>query len=98
LSDNFLTPWGTVKYGEVFEYIKAIDFAITIVIKDKSYECTVHRNMTSSNNPMGEVVILKQPVRSSFFGTCTCGVDKHNSISFKHMAMLVVSSRISDIT
>jgi hypothetical protein len=65
-NDSFLTPCGTVKYEEVFEDIKAIDFAITIVIQDESYECTVRWNMTSSKYPMGKVVILKQPVRGSF--------------------------------
>ena len=60
-SDSFLTPHGTVKYEEVFKDIKAIDFAITIVIQDESYECTVCRNITSSKYPMGKVRILKQP-------------------------------------
>ena len=80
LSDSFLTPRGTVEYEEVFEGINALDFTITIVSQDESYECMVRQNMTSSRNPMGKVLVLKQPVRGSFFGTCTCGVDKRDSI------------------
>ncbi len=97
-SDSFLTPCGTVEYEEVFEGINALDFTITNVSQNKSYECTVCRNMTSSRRPMGKLVVLKQPVNGSFFGTCTCGVDKRDSIPCEHMAALVVSSRIPDIT
>jgi hypothetical protein len=99
LSDSFLTPCGTVEYEEVFEGINALDFTITIVSQINSYECTVRRNMTASrHHPMEKVVVLKEPVKGLFFGTCTCGVDKHDLIPCKHMAALVVSSRISDIT
>jgi hypothetical protein len=97
-SDCFLTPRGTVEYEEVFEGINALDFCITVVSQIDSYECTVRRNMTSSRHPMGKVVVLKEPVKGSFFGTCTCGVDKRDSIPCEHMAALVVSSRIPDIT
>jgi hypothetical protein len=97
-SDSFLTPRGTVEYEEVFEGISALDFTITIVSQINSYECTVCRNMTASRHPMGKVVGLKEPVKGSFLGTCTCGVDKRDSISCKHMAALVVSSCIPDIT
>ncbi len=89
-SDSFLTPLGTVEYEEVFKDIKALDFAITIVILDESYECTVRQKMTSSKYLIGKVVILKQPLNGLFFGTCTCGVDKRDSISCKHMAAFVV--------
>jgi len=61
-SDCFLMPRGTVKYEEVFKCINALDFTITIVSQNKSYECTECRNMTSSRHPMGKVVVLKQPV------------------------------------
>ena len=97
-SDSFLTPRGTVKYEEVFEGINALDFTIKIVSQDKSYECTVHRNMTSSRHPMGKVVVLKQPAKGPFLGTCTFSVDKRDLIPCKHMAALVMSSCIPDIT
>ena len=96
-SDSFLTPRGTVEYEEVFEGINALDFTITIVSQNKSYECTVRQNMMSSRHLMGKMVVLKQPVKGSFFGTCTCGVDKRDSIPCKHMAALLVSARIPDI-
>jgi hypothetical protein len=98
LSDSFLMPRGTVKYEEVFKGINALDFTITIVSRDESYECTVCRNMMSSRNPMGKVVVLKQPAKGLFFGTCTCGVDKRDLIPCEHMTALVVSSRVPDIT
>jgi hypothetical protein len=96
-SDSFLTPCGTVKYEEVFQDINALDLTINF-FPDESYKCTVCRNMKSSKYPMGKVVILKQPVNGPIFGTCTCGVNKCNSIPCKHMAALVASSRIPDIT
>jgi hypothetical protein len=97
-SYSFLTPRGTVEYEEVFEDINALDFTITIVSQIYSYECTVCRNMTSSRHPMGKMVVLKELVKGSFFGMCTCGVDKRDSIPCEHMAVLVVSSGIPDIT
>jgi hypothetical protein len=97
-SDCFLTPRGTLEYEEVFQHINCLDFNITIVIQDDTYECTVRRNMSASKNPIGKVVILKQPVRGSYFGTCSCGVVSRDSIPCEHMAALVVSSRIPDIT
>ena len=97
-SDSFLMPHGTVKYEEVFECINALDFTITIVSQISSYKCTVCQNMTASRHPMGKVVVLKEPLKGSFLGTCTCGVDKRDSIPCKHMAALVMSSCIPDIT
>ncbi len=84
-SDSFLTPYGTVKYEEVFQDINALDFTITILFLDESYECKVCQNMMSSKYSLGKVVILKQPVNRLFFGTCTCGVNTRDSIPCKHM-------------
>jgi hypothetical protein len=97
-SDSFLMPRSTVEYEEVFEGINALDFTIRIVSQDESYECTVHQNMTSSRHPMGKVVVLKQPAKGPFLGTCTFSVDKRDLIPCKHMAALVMSSCIPDIT
>ncbi len=97
-SDGFLTPRGTLEYDEVFEHINCLDFNFTIVVQDDKYECMVRRNMSASKNPSGKVVILKQPVRGSYFGTCSSGVVSRDSIPCEHMAALVVSSRIPDIT
>jgi hypothetical protein len=54
--------------------------------------------MTLSKNPVGMVVIVKELVRGLFVGTCSCDVDTSHSIPCKHMAALVVSSRIPDLT
>ena len=97
-SDCFLTPCGTVEYDEVFQHINCLDFNITIVIKDNTYDCTVCRNVSASKNPIGKVVITKQPVRGLYFGTCSCGAVLRDSIPCEHMAALVASSRILDIT
>jgi hypothetical protein len=50
-SDSFLTPCDTVEYEEVFEGINALDFTITIVSQDKSFECRVCQNMMSRRHP-----------------------------------------------
>ena len=97
-SDCFLTPHGTLEYEELFQQINCLDFNIMIVIQDDKYECAVRHNMSASKNPIGKVVILKQPVRGSYVGKCSCGVDSRDSIPCEHMAALVVSSRIPDLT
>ena len=39
-----------------------------------------------------------EPVRGSYFWTCSWGVDSHDSVPCEHMAALVLSSRIPDST
>jgi hypothetical protein len=44
------------------------------------------------------VTIPKEPLRGSYFGTCTCGVDTRDAVPCEHMAAVVVSSRIPQLT
>ena len=46
----------------------------------------------------GEVAICKEPLRGSFFGKCTCGVDTQDAVPCEHMAAVIASSRILQLT
>ena len=44
------------------------------------------------------VIIPKVPTKGSYFGECTCGLDKRDAVPCEHMAAIVVSSRIGVLT
>jgi hypothetical protein len=46
----------------------------------------------------GTVTIRKEPIHESYFRKCTCGLDTHDAVPCKHMATVVVSSRIPLLT
>jgi hypothetical protein len=60
--------------------------------KDDRYEVVESRR--AQPNKMFYVVIPKEPVNGSYFGRCSCGVDKRDAVPCDHMAAIVVSSRI----
>jgi hypothetical protein len=96
-TESVLTKRGALEYDKVFQGINCLDFSITIIERDLTYDCNVSRNIVRKRS-VGNVIILKEPVRGLYFGTCTCGVDKCGAIPCKHMAALVVSLRIASLT
>ena len=42
--------------------------------------------------------IPKIPIRGSYFGSCTCGVDKRDDVPCEHMAVVAAGSRVKDVT
>ena len=41
------------------------------------------------------VIIPKEPVNVSYFGRCSCGVDRRDAVRCDHMAAIVMSSRMT---
>jgi hypothetical protein len=96
--DNELTCRGRVEYDAVFTNISSFDFTITVSEDLYAYQCTVRRNVNTTSRVGGTVTIPKEPLRGSYFGTCTCGVVTRDAVPCEHMAAVVVSSRIPQLT
>ena len=96
-TEGELTKHGLLEYDKVFRGIDCLDFNISIVEKELCFECSVQRNV-GKNKSVGNVVIAKEPIRESYFGTCTCGVDTRNAVPCQHMAAVVMSCRIPQLT
>lgn len=96
--DTELTRQGTVEYDEVFTNFSSFDFTITDREELYEYQCTVQRNVNTNSRVGANVTIPKEPVRGSYFGTCTCGVVTRDAVPCEHMAAVVVSSRIPQLT
>jgi hypothetical protein len=96
--DTDLTTRGRVLYDEVFSNISTFDFTINVSEDQYGYICTVRRNINSQTREGGTVTILKEPTRGSYFGKCTCGVDSRDAVPCDHMAALVISSRVPNLT
>jgi hypothetical protein len=93
-SSNELTPRGEQEYKEVFEGVNYRDFSINVVDRGNiGLEISVMRNVVGGRHA-NTVRIPKEPTKGSYFGRCTCGLPQHNAIPCKHMAVVVVSSRI----
>ena len=97
-TDAELTPRGKLEYDEVFANINSSDFTITVSDDEFGYVCTVRRNINSQTREGGTVTIVKEATRESFFGKCSCGVDSHDAVPCEHMASVVISSRIPNLT
>jgi hypothetical protein len=44
------------------------------------------------------VTIPKVPTKGSYFGQCTCALTQRDTIPCKHMAPVVISLRVPDLT
>ena len=96
--NNELTPRGKQKYREVFDGVNYQDFTINVVDRGvEGWECSVTRRLVSATQK-NMVIIPKEPTKESYFGKCTCGLDKRDAIPCEHMAAVVVSSRIGVLT
>ena len=93
-----LTSRGKVEYDKVFTNISSFDFTINVSEGLLDYTCTVWRNVNSKSRGGGTVTIPKEPIRGSYFGKCTCGLDTRDAVPCEHMAAVVVSSRIPLLT
>jgi len=97
-TDTELTPRGRVLYDEVFSNVNAYDFTVTVTEDRYGYQCTAVRNALTKTNLRGKVTLLKEPLRGSYFGKCTCGVDTRDAVPCEHMAAVVATSRIPGLT
>ena len=91
---NELSPRGEQEYKEVFDGVNYRDFTINIVDRGgKGWECSVTRRLVGVTQ-RNTVIFPKEPMSGSYFGHCTCRLDKRDSVPCEHMAAVVVSSRI----
>jgi hypothetical protein len=78
----------------VFGGVKYRDFSINLVDRgNDGWEFSVLRNI-AGGRMTNTVTIPKVLTKGSYFGRCTCGLAQRNAIPCKHMARVVVSSRI----
>ncbi len=93
-SSNELTPGGEQVYKEVFHGVNYRDFSIDLVDHgNDGWEFSVLRNV-AGGRMTNTVTIPNLPTKGSYFGRCTCGLAQRDAIPCKHMAAVVVSSRI----
>jgi hypothetical protein len=96
--ENELSPRGEQEYREVFDGINYQEFTINIVDRgNEAWECSVMRRLVSMAQKH-TLIIPKDLTKGLYFGQCTCGFAKCDSIPCEHMAALVVSSRIGVLT
>jgi len=96
--NNELTPRGEQEYMEIFDGLNYRDFMTNVVdCGAKGWECSVARQLVSATQK-NMVIIPKEPTEGSYFGKCTCRLDKRDAIPCGHMAVVVVSSRIGVLT
>jgi len=93
-----LTSRGKVKYDKVFSNISSFDFTINVSEGLLDYTCLVRRHVNSKSRVGGTVTIPKEPIRGSYFGKCTCGLETRDAVPCEHMAAVVISSRIPLLT
>jgi hypothetical protein len=93
-----LTSRGKVEYDKVFTNISSFDFTINVIEGLLDYTCTVRKNVNANSRVGGTVTILKEPICGSYFGKCTCGVNTRDAVLCEHMAAIVVSSCIPQLT
>lgn len=70
-------------------------FLISIMAKTSRFN---PGSPNSSDKESRTVTIPKEPLRGSYFGKCTCGVVTRDAVPCEHMAAVVVSSRIPQLT
>jgi hypothetical protein len=96
--ESELSPCGEKEYTEVFDGINYRDFTINIVDRgNEAWECSIMRRLVNTLQK-NTVIIPKVPTKGSYFGECTCGLDKRDAVPCEHTAAIVVSSRIGVLT
>ena len=93
--DSVLSPRGDIEFEESFNQLHYSQFRITPTEREDIWECLVKR--IKDKGPERTVTIPKAPVKRSYFGKCTCGVDKQDSVPCEHMVVVAVSLRLPNI-
>jgi hypothetical protein len=93
--DSVLSPRGKIEFGKLFDQLHYNQFRITVTERENMWECLVKR--IKDKGPEHRVTIPKTPVKGSYFGKCTCGVDKQDSVPCEHMVVVAVSLRLPNI-
>ena len=94
--DSVLSPRGDIEFEESFNQLHYHQFRITVTEREDMWECLVKR--IKDKGPERTVTISKSLVKESYFGKCTCRVDEQDAVPCEHMAVVAVSSRLSNVT
>ena len=81
-----LTPHGMDLMEEAFKGVESIDYSYVLADMESFYQCNISKIV--KNDFVYTVKIPKMTMCGSHFGSCTCGVPKHDAITYKHMVMM----------
>jgi len=94
--DSVLSPRGQEEFDETFHKLNHSQFRISVNEREDEWVCLVRR--IEDRGPERTVTLPKEPFRGSYFGRCTCGVDKRDAVPCEHMAAVAASSRVPGVT
>ena len=95
-TDSIFSPREQKEFDETCINLNHSQFRITLNEREGEWVCLVKR--IEDRGPEQTVTLPKEPVRGSYFGLCTCGVDRRDAVPCEHMAALAASSRVPGVT
>jgi hypothetical protein len=95
-TDIIFSRRGEKEFDETFQNLNHSLFRIIVNEREGEWVCLVKR--IEDRGPERTVTLPKEPVRGSYFGLCTCGVDRRDAVPCEHMAALAASSRVPGVT
>ena len=95
--NSLFSPRGQIEFDETFNDVNHRKFRIGVTEMQEHWSCSVKR-IEDNKGPDHTVRIPKIPIRGSYFGSCTCGVDKRDAVPCEHMAVVAAGSRVKDVT
>ena len=96
LINSLFSPRGQIEFDETFNNLNHRQFRIGVAEMQEHWSCSVKR--IEDKGPEHTVCIPKIPIRGSYFGSCTCGVDKRDAVPCEHMAVVAAGSCVKDVT
>jgi hypothetical protein len=94
--EGVFSPRGQSEFEETYKELNHRQFRITVTEMENDWKCQVKR--IEDTGLEHTVIIPKVSINDSYFGKCTCGVDKRDGIPCEHMAVVAVSSRVPNVT
>jgi hypothetical protein len=93
--NEVLTPYGKKKCEEAFRNVNHCLYNISIVEHAERFVFQVKKHTTET---LRTCYFMKEEVKGSVFGGCTCSFPKTHGLPCHHMIAVVKSSRITDLT
>ena len=94
--NGLFSPRGQIEFDETFNDVNHRKFRIGVTEMQEHWSCSVKR-IEDNKGPDHTVRIPKIPIRGSYFGSCTCGVDKRDAVPCEHMAVVAAGSRVKEL-
>jgi len=95
-TDTIFSRRGEKEFDETFQNLNHSLFRIIVNEREGEGVCLVKR--IEDRGPEQTVTLPKEPVHGSYFGLCTCRVDRRDAVPCEHMAALAASSRVPGVT